>query len=523
MSTLSPRMIDEWRVYLQQSLADSNYAEERRQNLSTREQIMPAMRAMIDGFLRQQSDVLQLKATFDSNTRSGWRCFGFGGVGFAMVLNMWVKNLPDTDELQRRLRSLLPAPADIPDARARMGAFRDWLAAQVAAGLVRTNQVQPYALASVASAFWHVQQPARWPVYYKSARDMLLDDELFTHTGDAAEDYCAFAEAYTALAAALGLDLFGLESACAWEPEDEDDDVDDTKDTEEPVSGGEIGDHEPEPVLFLNDDDLRQALAGLRERRNIVLEGPPGTGKTFLARILACRLDPNAEILRVQLHPSMAYEDLVRGWRPASGGGFELRDGPFLQACKKAEEGKGAVVLILDELNRADLARVLGELLSLIEGDKRNVRWAVPLAQPRADEGPRFVPPNLYLIGTMNTADRSIALVDYALRRRFAFVTVPPAFSSGTFSDWLVEEGVPAELVDRICTRMTALNEKIEADRDLGAGYCIGHSPFCHPPRREHDAWYRRVVEQELVPLLREYWYSAPEKVLQAYRDLVAG
>ncbi len=171
-------------------------------------------------------------------------------------------------------------------------------------------------------------------------------------------------------------------------------------------------------------------------------------------------------------------------------------------------DGDNDYVLMVDDNNRCNLSRIFGELLMLLEADKREEAWAVSLTYARAGDPPFWVPPNLHVIGTMNTADRSLALVDYALRRRFAFVTVPPAYGSASFRDYLSQR-VGGTLADHWLEAMSDLNERIASDPGLGRGFCIGHSYFCAmPPGQEPDVWLRAVVEFEVAPLLREYWFD---------------
>src|SRR5262249_5801427 len=181
-------------------------------------------------------------------------------------------------------------------------------------------------------------------------------------------------------------------------------------------------------------------------------------------------------------------------------------------------------VFLIDEINRGNLSRIFGELMMLIEADKRGKEWAVPLAYAADAEDRFYVPDNLYLIGTMNTADRSLAMVDYALRRRFRFMTLRPEFVSPAFSAHLASSGVDASLAKRIISKMKTLNEAIAADtKNLGPGYEIGHSFFC--PRNgavADDAWFRRVVQAEVVPLLQEYWFDDEKKVDEQRAALLA-
>ena len=216
----------------------------------------------------------------------------------------------------------------------------------------------------------------------------------------------------------------------------------------------------------------------------------------------------------VQFQPSLSYEDFVRGWRPHAGkdgvGGLKLTDGVFLECVAAAlAEPEEAFVLVIEEINRGNPAQILGELLTLLETDKRIPGEALRLAYPRHTEERVFVPPNLHIIGTMNIADRSLALVDLALRRRFAFHTLTPQLN-GAWRQWCQKAGAPAELVQTIAQRMGDLNGAISDDKRLRSQFCVGHS-FVTPPKNGVDdwpAWFRTVVETEIGPLLEEYWYD---------------
>ncbi len=279
--------------------------------------------------------------------------------------------------------------------------------------------------------------------------------------------------------------------------------------------------------LFLPPSDIESALALLRRKKNVVLQGPPGVGKTFVAMRLAHLLLGEKEPERVhfvQFHQSYGYEDFVRGFRPTESGGFVRKDGAFVRLCTKArQDPDDDYVMIIDEINRGNLSKILGDLMMLIEADKRAERWASSLSYSSETEVDFYVPPNVHIIGTMNTADRSLSLVDYALRRRFAFVTLPPGFASVAFSEHLAKCGVPQALSDKIRTRVGALNEDIRKDRQLGEGFCIGHSYFCEQPAGDADAWFRQVIETEIQPLLEEYWFDARDRADEAVRGLLDG
>lgn len=283
---------------------------------------------------------------------------------------------------------------------------------------------------------------------------------------------------------------------------------------------------------FLSEESVKEILARIESKRNLVLQGPPGTGKTWLAKRLAYALigtkDPRAtrDRLRVmQFHPALSYEDFVRGWRPSGDGKLSLIDGVFLEIVDAAKaEPDRPFVLVIEEINRGNPSQIFGEILTLLEDSKRAPEEAMELAYRRTPGERIYLPRNLYVIGTMNIADRSLALVDLALRRRFAFVTLEPQLNAA-WRQWCLSRGLAADVLDLIQQRMAALNEEIAVDRSLGPQYRIGHSYVTPVSEAVPDArgWFREVVRTEIVPLLHEYWFDAPEKVAAAESRLKEG
>lgn len=249
----------------------------------------------------------------------------------------------------------------------------------------------------------------------------------------------------------------------------------------------------------------------LLRKKNVILQGAPGVGKTFAAQRLAFSIMGEKDASRVkvvQFHQSYSYEDFVMGYRPNESGGFTRAEGPFYRFCKIAEDDdERPYFFIIDEINRGNLSKIFGELLMLIEGDKRGEKNALRLLYK--DE--QFsVPANIHIIGMMNTADRSLAMIDYALRRRFAFFDMEPAFHSEGFR--VRQAAIQNPKFDVLVATVESLNKAIGEDASLGVGFRIGHSYFCTNDV-VNDAWLSSVIEYELVPLLNEYWFDEPSKV----------
>lgn len=267
---------------------------------------------------------------------------------------------------------------------------------------------------------------------------------------------------------------------------------------------------------FINEEKFLKMVSLLYRKKNIILEGAPGVGKTFLARKIAYQLigevrDENIEM--IQFHQSYSYEDFIQGIRPSENGGFELRNGIFYNLCQKARHSDGPFVLIIDEINRGNLSIFFGEMMMLIETDKRSEKYAVKLTY--SEEGDKFyIPANVYIIGCMNTADRSLAIVDYALRRRFAFCQIQPEFNE-VFQEFLSDK-IGKQNAEKIITRLKRVNEIIQTTPQLGKGLEIGHSYFCHTDAIPNfEEWWTELCEYELFPYLREICFDDEELCLE--------
>lgn len=265
--------------------------------------------------------------------------------------------------------------------------------------------------------------------------------------------------------------------------------------------------------VYMDEESYNKLVGVLKSKSNIILQGAPGVGKTFAAKRLAYSMMGVKDVDRVmmvQFHQSYSYEDFIMGFRP-SADGFDIKTGAFYNFCKKAERDSdnNKYFFIIDEINRGNLSKIFGELFMLIENDKRGDKNKLQLLY--RDE--LFsVPENIYIIGMMNTADRSLAMLDYALRRRFAFFELKPGFATEGFRKY--KDGLNNEKFDKLIECVQDLNEKIADDESLGEGFCIGHSYFCNMKAEEvTDERLQAIVEYELIPMLKEYWFDEPLNV----------
>lgn len=263
--------------------------------------------------------------------------------------------------------------------------------------------------------------------------------------------------------------------------------------------------------VYMSEQDYETLVNVLKMKKNIILQGAPGVGKTFTAKRLAYSIigakNPD-RVQMIQFHQSYSYEDFIEGYRPTENG-FTIKKGSFYKFCKLAEDDdENDYFFIIDEINRGNLSKIFGELFMLIEKDKRGIELQLLYSDENFS-----VPANVYIIGMMNTADRSLAMLDYALRRRFSFFTMKPGFNTSGFQTY--QDSLKSDAFNKLIACVKQLNSKIAEDISLGEGFCIGHSYFCGlTPEAANTQTLSSIVEYELIPLLKEYWFDEPAKIV---------
>lgn len=261
--------------------------------------------------------------------------------------------------------------------------------------------------------------------------------------------------------------------------------------------------------VYISSDKYDTLAKTLKRKKNIILQGAPGVGKTFAAKRLAYSImgvRDKERVKMIQFHQSYSYEDFIMGFRPVENGGFELHKGVFYEFCKKAEaDDENDYFFIIDEINRGNLSKIFGELFMLIESDKRGIELDLLYSNEKFS-----IPEKMHIIGMMNTADRSLAMLDYALRRRFTFFEFEPAFDNEQFREY--QKLKNNTKFNNLISCVKELNDKISEDESLGKGFRIGHSYFC-TEETITDEWLSSVVEFEIIPLLNEYWFDEPAKI----------
>lgn len=289
-------------------------------------------------------------------------------------------------------------------------------------------------------------------------------------------------------------------------------DVDDSVHDLEPIVNKKYGKEDFLAEVYMTGSKYDRLLNVLKRKKNIILQGAPGVGKTFAAKRLAYAMmgEKDKECVDfIQFHQNYSYEDFMMGYKPTENGGFEMQYGVFYRFCKKAENNSEKdYFFIIDEINRGNMSKIFGELLLLIEKDYRGT------SSKLAYQNLNFsVPENLYIIGMMNTADRSLAMIDYALRRRFSFFDMEPGFDTEGFKEY--QEKLASDKFNALIECIKELNNEIADDPSLGKGFCIGHSYFCGLQADEcTQELLEGIVEYDILPMLREYWFdNLTEKV----------
>lgn len=298
-------------------------------------------------------------------------------------------------------------------------------------------------------------------------------------------------------------------------------DVDDSVQDLEPIVNKKYGKEDFLAEVYMTGAKYDRLLNVLKRKKNIILQGAPGVGKTFAAKRLAYAMMGEKDKERVefiQFHQNYSYEDFMMGYKPTENGGFEMQYGVFYRFCKKAENNpEKEYFFVIDEINRGNMSKIFGELLLLIEKDYRGT------SSKLAYQNLNFsVPENLYIIGMMNTADRSLAMIDYALRRRFSFFDMEPGFDTDGFKEY--QEKLASDKFNALIECIKELNNEIADDPSLGKGFCIGHSYFCGLQADEcTQDLLEGIVEYDILPMLSEYWFDNLTEKVDPWREKLYG
>ena len=260
---------------------------------------------------------------------------------------------------------------------------------------------------------------------------------------------------------------------------------------------------------FVAPEIVDAILEASKVKKNIILQGAPGVGKSYLARLIAYALmeaKDDSRICYIQFHPNYTYEDFIVGYKPNEAGIFELQEGVFMRFCETASNHDDKdFFFIIDEINRGNLTKIFGEAFTLIDKDHRDE--CIKLASTNI---PMKVPKNVHIIGLMNTADRSLAMLDMALRRRFAFIPLEPGFQTTAFKSY--QKKLDSTVFDKLIEKIVELNTFIAGkDSSLDEGLCIGHSYFCNfedIDAEELKARLKGIVKYDINPMLKEYWFG---------------
>lgn len=272
--------------------------------------------------------------------------------------------------------------------------------------------------------------------------------------------------------------------------------------------------------VFMDEEVLDDIIFNLEQKKNIILQGPSGVGKTFIAKRICYfhqgnRDNSNIEV--VQFHEYYTYEEFVRGYRRGKSGEDYIKNGIFYEFIKRAQQyPEHKYYFIIDEINRGDLNKIFGELTMLIENNKRGKENSIKLLYSDCDEN-FYIPENVYIIGTLNVADNTLKSIGYPLRRRFGFIDIEPVFENIDLRNYMGNY-IGVEMADKVVCKMNQLNKIIEEDSSLGRKYKIGQSYFMISEKVDEyqvHSWYRQVIKRDIEPLIREYMIDKDEKYIK--------